>query len=140
VPSGSSPTAPHVSCTGGPSPGPVLQMGPHEGRIERDNHPILLMEPRLPLAFLAVRAHCWLMFSCSSTRRPPDPSLQGYSQVLSPVCMCMWDYSDPSTHRTLLFAMLNLVRFTRAHLSSFLRSLWMIFLPSDVSVALLSLV
>ena len=47
----------------------VLHMGPHKGRVERDN-PLfallaapVLMEPRILLTFQAPSAHCWLSFS-----------------------------------------------------------------------------
>ena len=57
----------------------------------------LLMEPRIPLASQAARAHCWLMISF----HPPGPlssSHQGSSQgILLPVCIRSWDCSDPST-------------------------------------------
>jgi len=31
---------------------------------------LLLMQPGIPLAFWAVTAHCWVMFSFSSTSTP----------------------------------------------------------------------
>ena len=41
---------------------------------------LLLMHPRMPLAFLAARAHCWLMVNLSSTRTPRSLSAQLLSQ------------------------------------------------------------
>jgi len=34
------------------------------------------MHPRMPLAFLAARAHCWLMVNLSSTRTPRSLSAE----------------------------------------------------------------
>ena len=58
---------------GAPGLDAVLQMGPHKGRIGGDN-------PRMPLAFQAAGAHCWITFSfCTPMpsfhhRRPSDGS------------------------------------------------------------------
>jgi len=61
---------------GAPGLGTVLQMGPHKGRADRDNHlprlaaTPLLMQPRRLLASWATSAHCWLMSSFLYTRTP----------------------------------------------------------------------
>ena len=67
--SGPTSAAPHVSCSGGlPGLDTVLQMDPHKGRVDGDNPlPLpaatpLLMQPRILLAFWAVRAHCVMDF------------------------------------------------------------------------------
>ena len=47
----------------------LLQTGPHEGIVERDNNlpvpavHISRTESRIPFAFQAARAHCWLVSS-----------------------------------------------------------------------------
>ena len=89
--SGSAPTPLHPSCAEGPRSGHSAQMGPHKRRVQRD-HPFpcpaatpVLMQPRVPLAFQAPSAHCWLMSSFYPLE-PPSPA-QGCSlQVLFPVC------------------------------------------------------
>ena len=54
----------------------VLQMRPHEGSVDEDNHlpfpavtPILT-QPRMLLVFWAASAHCWLTLSFSFTKTP----------------------------------------------------------------------
>jgi len=100
---------------------------------------LFLMQPRIQLAFWAASTHCLVTLSFSSTSTPKSfssgllsipssPSLYCYQRLLQPRC------------RTLLLALLNLMRFTRAHLSSLSRSLWMASLPSGVSTAPLNLV
>ena len=54
----------------------VLQVRPHQCRAEGQDHSLVLlatllcMQPRIQLAFWAVRSHCWLMFIFSSTSTP----------------------------------------------------------------------
>ena len=111
----------------------VLQMGPHEGRVQRDN-------PPWPLLFSWSPGYHWpselqehTAGSCSvflPGPGPPGSSLSLYMHLGLLLLKC----------NTLHFALLNLMRFTWAPLSSLLRSLWMASLPSNVSTAPLSLV
>ncbi|KAK4818403.1 hypothetical protein QYF61_012324 [Mycteria americana] len=71
---------------------------------------------------------------------PPSPSWQGCSQSLHPPA-CIDTGGFPQARcRTLHLALLNLMRFTRAHFSSLSRSLWMASCPSGMSTVPLSLV
>ena len=59
----------------------VLQVGPYGGRAEGNNPPLpaatpLLMQPKIPLTVWAASAHCWLMFSFSSTKAPMSSSTE----------------------------------------------------------------
>jgi len=47
---------------------------------------LFLMHPRMPLAFLATRAHCWLMVNLSSTRTPRSLSAELLSSRSAPAC------------------------------------------------------
>ncbi|KAK4832076.1 hypothetical protein QYF61_020632 [Mycteria americana] len=80
---------------------------------------LLLMQPRIWLAFWAASTHCQLMSSFSSTSTPKSSSA-GLLSIPS----------SPSLCRTLHLALLNLMRFTRARFSSLSRSLWMASHPS----------
>ena len=42
---------------------------------------LLLMHPRIPLAFLATRAHCWLMANLLSTRTPRSTEQSVYAMT-----------------------------------------------------------
>ena len=79
-------------------------------------------ETRIPLAFRAARARCWLTFCFSSTRTPRPFSAGQLSRAAPPrpyTCpQCLWPKC-----KTLHFAVFSLIRFTRAHLSSPMRSL-----------------
>ena len=92
---------------GAPDLDAVLQMGPHKGRVERDNHLLallatpLLMELRIPLAFQAASTHCLVVFSFSTNQTDLDPeslspSQEDYSQGVLPVFTQIWDYLNPS--------------------------------------------
>ena len=65
-----------IPVLGAPGLDTVFQMGPHKGRVEGDSLlPLpaatpLLTQPKIPLAFWAARALCWLMSSFSPTRTP----------------------------------------------------------------------
>ena len=99
---------------------------------------ILLMQPRICLAFWAVSAHWWLISNFSPTSAPKyssgllsipsHPRLYWYQGLPQPGC------------RTLHLALLNLRRFTWAHLSSLSRSLWIASHPSGMSTTPLILV
>ena len=97
-----------------------------------------LMQPRVRLAFWTVSTHCWLMSSFSSTGTHKSflaellsitlaPSLYWYLGLPWPMC------------RTLHLILLNLMRFTQAHFLSLSKSLWMVFQPSSLLTAPLSL-
>ena len=53
------------------------------------------MHPRIPLAFLAARAHCWLMVNLSSTRTPRSLSAELLSSRSVPACTGAWGCSSP---------------------------------------------
>ena len=67
-----------------PSLDTVLQLGPHKGKAERDNHLPLPCWSRILLAFWATSAHCWVMLSFSSTRTPKSFSTGLHSWSSSP--------------------------------------------------------
>ena len=97
-----------------------------------------LMQPGMLLPFWAARVHCWLTLSFSFTRTPMSSALllwRSYSPSLYTYLGLPWPNCE-----TLHFALLNLIRFTWAYLLSLSRSLCMVFLPSAISTALLSLV
>ncbi|XP_042668901.1 dnaJ homolog subfamily B member 13 isoform X1 [Centrocercus urophasianus] len=74
----SGPTAPHLSCAGGPRP---ECSAPHEGR-QRETIPSQPTAPSVGaalLAFWAASAHCCLV-SCFSPPEPPHPTPQGCSE------------------------------------------------------------
>ena len=96
---------------------------------------ILLMQPRIWLAFWAVSAH-WQLIPSLHSPVLPSPSLQGCSQSLHPPAFI--DTRDCPDH--LHLALLNFIRFTWAHFLSLSRSLWMASHPSGMSNALLSFV
>ena len=84
----------------------------------------LLMQPRTRLALRAASAHCQLMSSLSSISTPKSLSAELLSIPSSP--SLYWYRGLPRPRcRTLYLALLNLMRFTQAHLSSLSRSLWM---------------
>ena len=45
---------------------------------------LFIMHPRIPLAFLAIGAHCWLMANLLSTRTPRSYSTELLSSRSSP--------------------------------------------------------
>ena len=57
---------------------------------------LLLMHPRMPLAFLVARARCWLMVSLSSTRTPRSLSAELLSSRAAPACTGAWGCSSPA--------------------------------------------
>jgi len=83
---------------------PVLQIGPHEGRVEKDNYLItslsLLSNPRLMqsrtlLTFQTTSAHWWLLSSFLSTSHQSF-CLWDCSQVVLPVFTRIWDCTNAS--------------------------------------------
>ena len=97
------------------------------------------MHPRMPLAFLAARAHCWLMVNLLSTRTPRSLSTELLSSRSTPsLYWCMGLFLPRC--RTLNFPLLNLIRFLSAQLSSLSRSRSKAAQPSGVSTTPLSLV
>jgi len=52
------------------------------------------MHPRIPLAFLAARAHCWLMVNLLSIRTPRSLSVELLSSRSAPACTGSWGYSS----------------------------------------------
>jgi len=99
----------------------------------------LPVEPRIPLAFQAAGAHCWLLLRFSSTRIPKSFSTGLLSRNSSPSLYTYLGLPQPKC-KTLHFASLNLISFTRVHLSSLSRSLWMASLSSVLKTTPLSFV
>jgi len=57
---------------------------------------LLLMQPRIWLAFWAASTQCRLVSGFSSTSTPPSPSPQSCSQsVLCPASICAWNCPSP---------------------------------------------
>ena len=105
-------------------------MWPHQDRVEREDH-LFSMYPRIPLAFLAVRAHCWLMAKLLFTRTPRSFCTELLSSRSSPkLYQCMQLLL--SECRTLYLLLLNFIRFLSAQLSSLSWSHWMAAQPSDI--------
>ena len=112
----------------------VLQVGPHEDRVEGDNHlllpaaTLLVMEPRIPMAFQAARAHSQIMSRFSPIRTSKSFSAGLLSRSSSPS-----QYSYLGLPRlkcnTLHLALLHLMTLSWAHFSSLSRSPSMVSLP-----------
>ena len=88
-----------------------------------------LMNPRIPLVFLAAWAHCWLKFTTVPTRARSAFSarLGGTEHALMP------GVAAPQVKfRTLNFPLLNLIRILPAELSSLSTFFWTAAQPSDV--------
>ena len=106
-----------------PGLGTVFQMKPHKGKTEGLDHlpaPAAtpsLMQPRIPLAFQAARAHCWLISSFSSSRIPKPFSAGVLSISCSPSLYTYMELSL-SKHNTLYLALLNFIQFTRSRCSN----------------------
>ena len=75
------------------------------------------MHPRMPLAFLAARAHCWLMVNLSSTSTPRSFSAELLSSRSAPSLYWCIGLFLPRC-RTLCLLLLNLIRFLSAQLFS----------------------
>ena len=93
---------------------------------------------RRPLAFLATRAHCWLMVSLLSARTP----MSFYSELSSrsaPNLYCCMQLFLPR-YRTLRLLLLEIFRFLSAQLTSLYRSCWMAAQPSGASATIPSFV
>ena len=109
-------------CWGPPDLDTVLQMGPHEGRVEGDKGPAGHPSSDGTQDTTGVLGcKCtWLMLSFSSTRTPKSFSagLLSRSIQTSP-SIHTWNYLYPSAKPCTL---LNLIRFTRALLSSLSRT------------------
>ena len=56
---------------------------------------LLLMQPRILLAFWATSAHCWVMLSFWSTSTPESFSTGLLATFLCPACVCACDGPDP---------------------------------------------
>jgi len=100
---------------------------------------LLLMQPKTQLAFWAASTHCRVLLSSSSTMTPKSSSSGLLSIHSLPSLYLRLGLPRPMC-RTLHLALLNLLRFAQAHLSSLSRSLWMVSRPSGMSTAPLSLV
>ena len=73
------------------------------------------MHPRIPLASLTARAHCWLMVNLSSTRTSRPLSAELLSSRSAPsLYSCMGLFLP--MYRTLHLPLLNLIRFLSAQL------------------------
>ena len=93
---------------------------------------LCVMQPRIPFAFFAARAHSWLKFNLVSTGTPSAFSAKLLYRWVSPsVCWCLGLFVPRS--RTLYFPMLNFMRYLSAHFSRMLRSLGMTAWPSHLS-------
>lgn len=92
------------------------------------------MKARVLLIFWAAPTCCWLMLSVSATRTSKSFSAKLLPGSSSPR---LYTYLGFLQHKcnTLHLAVLNLITFMWAHLSSVSRSLWMAFLPSALSAA-----
>lgn len=92
---------------------------------------LLLVQPRMLLAFLAARADCWLMFSLLSTKIP-----RSFSTALLPSCLVPSLYYCQGLFlpicRASHLSLLNFPRFLLAHSSSLFRSLWNATLPFSI--------
>jgi len=86
----------------------------------------------MPLAFLASRAHCWLMVNLSSTRTPRSLSSELLSSRSTPSLYWCIGLFLPRC-RTLHLPLLNLIRFLSAQTSSLSRSRCMAAQPSGAS-------
>ena len=89
------------------------------------------MFPRIPLAFLTTRAHCWLMVKLS-TRTPGSLATELHSSRSTPSLYWCMELFLPR-YSTLHLFLLNFVRFLSAQLSSLSRSRGMAAQPSGVS-------
>ena len=92
---------------------------------------LLLIQPRIRLAFWAVSGHCCVMLSISSTTAPKTlfsglPSIHSLLSLY--LCLALLQ----TVCRTLHSGLLNFMRFAQAHLSNLPRSLWMASLPFSV--------
>lgn len=94
---------------------------------------LCIVQPRLLLAFLSVRACCWLMFNLVFTRTPTSFSARLHCSCVAPnTCWCLGLFLP--RYRTLHF-LLNIMRCLSAHFSSLWRSIRMTVQPSRVSAA-----
>jgi len=110
--SGPFPKAPHLSCAEGPRPGGSTPDGTSQGQ-NKGGQSLLSPcffpssdEPRIPLAFWAASAHCWLVFSFSSTRTPMSFSAGLLSRSSSPGLNTYLGLTRPKC-KILHFALLN---------------------------------
>lgn len=93
------------------------------------------MEPRETYRAQDTRAHCQLMLSFKSTNQHPYVLLlRDALNLFSAQPVFVFGLPQPRC-RTLHLPLLNLMRFTQAHLSSLSRSIWMESLPSIASTA-----
>ena len=81
------------------------------------------MHPRIPLAFLAIRAHCWCMVNLSTSTPMCLTTEMLFSRWAPSLYWCMGLFL--SRYRTLHLSMLNFIRFLSTQLSSLSRSHWM---------------
>ena len=100
---------------------------------------LLLMQPRIQLAFWDLNTHCQVLLSFSLANTPKS-FLVGLLSIHSPPSLHLFLVLPWPMCWTLHLALLNFMRFTQAHLSSLSRSLWVASLPSSVSTASHSLV
>lgn len=64
---------------------------------------LCLMYPKIWLAILAVKAHCWLKFNLTSTRIPRSLSMKLLSTQLYPACTCIQGCHDSGAEYSTLF-------------------------------------
>ncbi|KAJ7412092.1 hypothetical protein BTVI_47663 [Pitangus sulphuratus] len=56
---------------------------------------LLLIQARMPLAFLDILAHCWTMFSCCQPAYPSPFPPGSFPATLPIACSAAWDSFDP---------------------------------------------
>jgi len=90
------------------------------------------MHHRIPLAFLAIRVHCWLMANLLSTRSPRPFSTEVLSSRSSPNLYWFLWLLLPRC-KTLRLLLLNFIRFLSTRISSVSSSHWMVAQPFGMS-------
>lgn len=91
-----------------------------------------LLWPRIYLAFWMASTHCWVHVELFVHQRPKSFSPTLFC-IHSPLSLYLWLGLSWPTCRTLHMALLELTRFTQAHLPSLSRS-QMVSFPSSVSL------
>ena len=116
-PSLDSPVSPGLFCTGEPRTGPSTPgvASPVPSRGDPWAIPCL-MQPRIPFASFAVRAHCCLLFNLVFIRIPTSFSPKLSTWVTPSLYWCMGLFLPRCS--TLTFSLLNFTRFLSAYFSS----------------------
>lgn len=96
---------------------------------------VLLIQPRMLLAFIAARIHGWLMFSLLSAKTPRAFSAEQLSsQPVPSWCYCLGLFHPRfrTWHLSLLNLMLNLILVGRISTACWDLSIWWLFLPAHL--------